>query len=252
MRLELPPYGGIEGVLIRSEGLKLLGTMYLARGAGRKPAALVLHGFPGFEKNYDIARALRELGYNALIFHYRGCWGSEGGYDLTKIPTDVKSAIDTIQARPDVDPDKIIAVGHSMGSYAAVVTAAQDSRIKAVVAISGSGDLRMSPPPERKRTENTLQFLSGITFEDFVAQRRVQAEKLNPFDHVAKISPRPILIIHGTEDAIVKPEQAKILYERAKRPKRLVLIEDADHVYTDQRQQLLNTILRWVRRNCKW
>jgi len=73
MRLELPPYGGIEGVIIRSGGLMLLGTMYLARSVGKNPAALVLHDFPGFEKNYDIARTLRGLGYDALIFHYRGC-----------------------------------------------------------------------------------------------------------------------------------------------------------------------------------
>lgn len=162
------------------------------------------------------------------------------------------AALDALQARPDVDPERIIAIGHSMGSQAAVVTAARDSRIKAVAAISGSGDIRMSAPPDRKRTENTLEFLKGITFEKFVTQRRLQAEKYNPIDHVARISPRPLLIVHGTQDAIVNPEQAKILYEHAKQPKKLVLIDGADHVYTNQRQELLDTIVRWVGESCNW
>ena len=69
---------GLEGVVITSAGSKLLGALYCAAGAGPHPTALVLHGIPGLEKNTDIAYALRDAGWNALVFHYRGCWGSEG------------------------------------------------------------------------------------------------------------------------------------------------------------------------------
>jgi hypothetical protein len=34
-----------------------------------------LHGFPGNERNFDVAQALRRAGYAALVFHYRGSWG---------------------------------------------------------------------------------------------------------------------------------------------------------------------------------
>jgi hypothetical protein len=45
---------------------------------------LLLHGCPGLQQNGDLAVALRDRGWNALIFHYRGSWGSGGRYDLRR------------------------------------------------------------------------------------------------------------------------------------------------------------------------
>ena len=88
-----PEHEGITGVTFDSDGHRLVGTLYLARGEEPKPTALLLHGCPGFEKNLDLAAALRDRGWNALVFHYRGCWGSAGRYDLRTIPRDVTAAV---------------------------------------------------------------------------------------------------------------------------------------------------------------
>jgi dipeptidyl aminopeptidase/acylaminoacyl peptidase len=85
---------GITGVTFDSDGHRLLGTLYLARGREPKPTALLLHGCPGLEQNADVAVALRDRGWNSLVFHYRGCWGSSGGYDLRTILRDVTAAVD--------------------------------------------------------------------------------------------------------------------------------------------------------------
>jgi len=87
-----PEHEGITGVTFDSDGHRLVGTFYLARGDGPKPTALLLHGCPGLEKNLDLAVTLRDRGWNALLFHYRGCWGSAGRYDLRTIPRDVTAA----------------------------------------------------------------------------------------------------------------------------------------------------------------
>ena len=71
-------HDGITGVTFTSDGHRLLGTLYLARGSEPKPTALLLHGCPGLQQNGDLAVALRDRGWNALIFHYRGSWGSGG------------------------------------------------------------------------------------------------------------------------------------------------------------------------------
>ena len=55
---------------------------------------LLLHGCPGLEKNLDLAARPRDRGWNALLFHYHGCWGSAGRYDLRTIPDDVTGAVD--------------------------------------------------------------------------------------------------------------------------------------------------------------
>ena len=63
-------HSGQTGILIPSQGYDLLGTLFLAPGDKPKPTAVLLHGIPGIEKNYDLALNLRNHGWNALIFHY--------------------------------------------------------------------------------------------------------------------------------------------------------------------------------------
>jgi len=52
--------------------------VYEAQGAGPHPTVVLLHGFPGNEKNLVLAQALRRAGWNVVFFHYRGSWGSGG------------------------------------------------------------------------------------------------------------------------------------------------------------------------------
>ncbi|MDQ1280030.1 MAG: uncharacterized protein QG670_1292 [Thermoproteota archaeon] len=129
--------GKIEGASFQSEGSTLIGVVYIGLGEGRKPSVVLLHGHPGLEKNTDIAYKLREMGWNVLMPHYRGCWGSEGKYSFTGIPSDVKNAITYLESKDFVDKEKIFLVGHSLGAWATVITTAQDKRIKGAVAIAG-------------------------------------------------------------------------------------------------------------------
>jgi predicted alpha/beta-fold hydrolase len=67
---------GLIGLIFYSGGTRLLGTLFLARGDAPKPTAVLFHGLPGIEKNYDLAHALRDNGWNSLIFHrftHPGC-----------------------------------------------------------------------------------------------------------------------------------------------------------------------------------
>ena len=118
------PHEGITGVTFDSDGHRLVGVLYLARGEEPAPTVVLLHGCPGLEKNLDLAVRLREAGWNSLVFHYRGCWGSAGRYDLRTIPRDVTAAVDFLAGCPHVDSGRIAVLGHSLGGWAAIVTAA--------------------------------------------------------------------------------------------------------------------------------
>lgn len=85
---------GITGVTFDSAGHQLVGAAYLARGSEPKPTAIILHGCPGIDHNGDLAAGLRDRGWNALIFHYQGCWGSQGSYNLATVAADVRAAVD--------------------------------------------------------------------------------------------------------------------------------------------------------------
>lgn len=98
----------LDGVVLSSHGCKLLGGFYGAAGETRRPTAILLHGVPGVEKNLDFAYALRDLGWNALYFHYRGCWGSEGTYSLDGLLDDVRAATERVLDQPSVDKERLV------------------------------------------------------------------------------------------------------------------------------------------------
>jgi hypothetical protein len=62
----------------------------------------MLHGIPGTEQNFDVAYALRDAGFNCLLWHYRGCWGSEGSYSIDGLPDDIESALRSRYVMPCV------------------------------------------------------------------------------------------------------------------------------------------------------
>jgi pimeloyl-ACP methyl ester carboxylesterase len=226
--------GSIEGASFKSEGETLIGVIYLGIDEGKKPTVILLHGLPGLEKNVDIAYALREMGWNVFIPHYRGCWGSEGKYSFTGIPTDVKNAITFIESKPYVDSDKIFLVGHSMGAWASIVTAAQDKRVKGVVAIAGGASSAEITDFHRNNLDNLIKqrFLKSITLDEAIDDWVKRANEFAAQEWVEKISPRPLLVVGGEQDLTAPPERVRTVFERAKEPKKLVMIEGADHIFT--------------------
>ncbi|HJY97307.1 MAG TPA: alpha/beta fold hydrolase, partial [Streptosporangiaceae bacterium] len=191
---------GITGVTFDSDGHRLVGTLYLARGEEPKPTVLLLHGCPGLEKNLDLAVRLRDQGWNSLLFHYRGCWGSAGRYDLRTIPRDVTAAVDYLAGCPLVDSDRIAVVGHSLGGWAAIVTAAAEPRLRAVAVYGAAarlgGALALSPA----QVELEFTRFLATTPEEFASQLASVAEQMDGLAAVTAIRPRPLLVVHGTWD----------------------------------------------------
>jgi dipeptidyl aminopeptidase/acylaminoacyl peptidase len=237
---------GITGVTFDSDGHRLVGVLYLARGPGPKPTALLLHGCPGLEKNLDLAAALRDRGWNALMFHYRGCWGSAGRYDLRTIPRDVIAAVDFLAACPAVDADRIAVLGHSMGGWAAIVTASMELRLRAVAVYGAAARLGASLGLSRDQVEEEFTRFLAVTPEEFAAQMGEVARRLRALDAVAAIGPRPLLVVHGTQDRWVPVAHARELAARAGPWCRYVEVEGADHAFSWHRAELADLIVGWL------
>jgi uncharacterized protein len=63
---------------------------------------------------------------------------------------------------------------------------------------------------------------------------------------VAELAPRPLLLLHGTADAILPHECSERLYERAQEPKTLKLFPGAGHRFTESAGELLATVREWL------
>ena len=237
----------MTGVTFDSGGHRLVGTLHLARGEAAKPTVLLLHGCPGLEKNLDLAASLRDGGWNALVFHYRGCWGSEGRYDLRTIPGDVTAAVDHLQSGeyPTVDPGRLAVVGHSLGGWAAILAAAGDQRLRAAAVYGAAVDLGgLDLTPEQVDREMT-RFLA-VTPDEFARQRADVGGRPGPLEAVASIAPRPLRIVHGRDDAWVPVEHARRLRSRAGEPCRYVEVDGANHSFAWHRAELRDLVTGWL------
>ncbi len=247
---QCPEHEGITGVTFDSGGHRLVGTLYLARGDEPKPTALLLHGCPGLEKNLDLAVMLRDRGWNALLFHYRGCWGSAGRYDLRTIPLDVRAAAAFLAGCPLVDPGRIAVVGHSLGGWAAILAAAADPGLRAVAVYGAAARLGSSLALSPEQVENEFTRFLATTPGEFAASARWAAERMDPLEAVAAISPRPLLVVHGTADAWVPVQQARDLRERAGPTCRYVEVDGANHSFAWHRAGLRELIASWLDEAC--
>ncbi len=115
-----------EALFIESGGSRMFGRILLParqREEDTCPVILMAHGYPGNEKNYDLAQLFRMAGLAAVYFSYRGVWGSKGTYSPSHIIEDTLSAAEHIRSLPPemhVDPRRLYVFGHSMGGFAMV------------------------------------------------------------------------------------------------------------------------------------
>ena len=108
-----------------SKGSRLNTFLYLAGGKGPHPTVILLHGFPGNERNGDLAQAFRRAGMNSLVFSYGGAPGNSGHSPFAC----ARGCRMGHRIRPrgfhvaafGIDPGRVILVGHSMGGWLALM-----------------------------------------------------------------------------------------------------------------------------------
>jgi len=238
------PHEGQTGVVFESGGNKLLGTLLLALGDEPKPTALLLHGVPGIEKNFDLAHALRDAGWNSLIFHFRGSWGSAGDYGFETLADDARAALDHLSsgAHEQIDPKRYALVGHSMGGWTAVKTAARDERVRAVVTIGAVTEPSRVQFTAAMAEVSFTPYLTGITPAEF----ETRWQGLDGVLEEAGSLDRPLLIVHSDQDALVPVEQAHLLSGASGGRARLELHPEANHAFVWHRRWLIDLVVPWL------
>nr|WP_321509987.1 alpha/beta fold hydrolase [uncultured Hyphomonas sp.] len=254
-----PP--AIEEISFDSHGDRLNGLVYVAEGEGPHPAVVLLHGFPGNEKNLDLAQDMRAAGWNVLFFHYRGAWGSEGDYTLTHVIEDVASAADFLRTHADqyrTNPDHIVLVGHSMGGFASLQAAARDDAIRCAAGIAPANVGAMAEffeaDPQAKAGfmaySDSLQMLHGLTGEKIMAEIEANKDSFALQGLAPDLEGKRILIVGGDKDTSV-PADAIILpliaaYEADPAIDTTGVVLSGDHSFSWSRDELISTVIDWA------
>src|SRR3954465_1278423 len=131
-----------QKVTFDSDGLKLSGIVRVPKGlqrGERRPAFLVLHGFGSNKDSHsctDPCNMLDKLGYATMRFDMRGCGesqGERGRLICLEQVRDTMNALTFLGEHPNVEPERIGALGSSFGAAVAVYAGGVDPRVAAVI-----------------------------------------------------------------------------------------------------------------------
>lgn len=258
---------GVKELTFESFASRMSGFIYLAKGQGPHPTVLLLHGYPGNEKNLDVAQALRREGWNVAFFHYRGAWGSEGEFSFLGAEQDVQVVLNYL-ANPNnaanlrIDPQRISIVGHSMGGHMAIAGMLDNPRVRCAVAYDGvnlgakGGGLFSDPTAAKlwKDYGDSLFMLNGWSGEKSMQETIEHGEQLDLIKRAAKVKSRPVLLIAADTNVIPIDVHIKPLLKALQAvPNSNIayrLIDD-DHSFSNTRLELIEATSRFLTAACR-
>ena len=194
-----------------SDGLTL-GGWFVPSSQPGAATVIVFNGNAG-NRSYraDIATRLSNEGFAVLLFDYRGYGGNPGTPTEEGLALDASAARDYVLTRRDVDAARIVYFGESLGTGVAVRLAANH------------------PPRGLILRSPFTSFVDvGRVHYRWLPVALLLRDRYAPIDRIARIR-CPLLVIAGSSDAIIPVEQSRQLFEAASDPKRLVVVEGADH-----------------------
>lgn len=205
------------------DGTKLHGWFVPAKSGIENSlgTVIIMHGnAANITEHWHIVEWLPESGYNAFIFDYRGYGQSEKVKPTFKgVYEDSVSAVNYIRSRSDIDPQKLLILGQSLGGTNAIAAIGSNrSAGQPKNGICGMViDSTFYSPSEI--ASDKFPFAGLLMNNDYSAERYVQA-----------LAPIPLLFIHGSADVVISMKHSERLYELADQPKELIIAPDVEHI----------------------
>jgi len=249
----------IEEIRFSADGIELAGELHTPSRETIHPTLCICHGIPDSppdptDRGYaTLAQQFCHAGFITLIFNFRGTGKSEGNLDILGWTRDLQAAIDFLYNLKAVDKTHLCLLGFSGGAAVSVYTAAHDSRVSLVVTCACPADFR-SIPEKGTPLETIRRFreIGAIRDEDFpssIEEWQRGFETVTPVKWVDKISPRPLLLVHGDADELIPLEHALRLYRKAKEPKELRIIPGARHKMRLEKTAT-DFVFDWLKARC--
>ncbi len=234
-----------DDVSLFTDGAATLRGWFVPGSRSAKTAILTVHG-AWLDRREFLSRlpSLHEAGYPVLLFDCRGHGTSDGARSGPSFGP--REAADIVAAarwlRAERGFERVIVFGQSLGGAAAIVAAASDPAIDGVIAESAFARFGAIP--------GVPAFFASAVIR-VVDWRAGVAQRIDPIDVVAKIAPRPLLLVHGSADRVTPASAAEALFDRAGEPRTLWLVPGGQHdrLAHDARDAYRATVLEFLARH---
>jgi alpha-beta hydrolase superfamily lysophospholipase len=227
---------------LREEGQHINAWWWPAERADA-PAVLYFHGSRwNLTGQLTRIRQLHDFGFSVLAIDYRGFGRSAGGVPSEQtVYEDARAAWHKFTELVP-DPQERIIYGHSLGGAVAVDLAAELDRTAAAEGVEPARGLIV------ESSFTTLVDVAKAVSYSWLPLQWILTQK---FDTLGKISEvkMPVLFVHGADDRFVPARFSQALYDAARAPKRLLLVEGATHnnsmrVGSDEYREALRALFR--------
>ncbi|MFO7695305.1 MAG: alpha/beta hydrolase [Vicinamibacterales bacterium] len=195
-----------------SDGLSL-GAWFLRPGQGRALASVIVFNGNAGNRSFraPLARRLADAGFNVCLFDYRGYGGNAGSPSEEGLLRDARAVVATVARRPDVEPDRIILLGESLGTGVAVALAAEVSPLALVL-----------------RSPFTSMTDVAAHHYRFLPVRQLLWDRYDSLSRV-RVLTCPVAIVAGDGDRVVPYALSRRLFDALPEPKRFITVRGADH-----------------------
>lgn len=231
-----------EDVWITAPGDTRLHALYLPATGTPRGALLFLHGnAENLSSHVHAVTWLPAQGYHVLALDYRGYGRSEGHASVDGIHEDAGLALRWLQSHSGALP--LFVYGQSLGGTVALNLVARGdadsrSRIAAVIADSAFASYRGIAREKLDSWWLTWPLQAPLSW--------LVSDAWSPLAVVDRISPIPLLLIHGERDAVVPPQHAAQLFARAGEPKALWPIAGGRHIDAMRRDEVRARLLDYL------
>jgi len=164
---------------------------------------------------YTVVSWLPKNGFNVFEFDYRGYGESRGRPNREGLYADAVAALRYLKTRRDIDQTKIIVFGQSLGA-ALALRVVGNNHFEGIVGVAEESGFASY----RNVARDHYGILADLLVPDYD----------EPVAAAAKISPIPLLIIHGDHDSVVPYAHAQAIYAAAREPKELWTVADGNHL----------------------
>lgn len=246
MRQEVlnPQQLGLEyrDVTIRAaDGTALHAWLLPARGAP-KATILFLHGnAENISTHIGSVWWLPGRGYNVLLLDYRGYGKSAGTPTLAGLHSDTEGALAQIDGLEGTRGVPVVVFGQSLGGAVAITALARSqyrNKVTALVVEGAPSDYRALAREKLAQSWLTWAFQWPLSY--------TLDNDHSPRQEIARLSPIPMLLVHGDADVIVPAHHAQILFEAARDPKELWLVPGAGHIQAFAFPANRDALVRWL------
>jgi putative redox protein len=203
----------------------------------RVPAVVLAHGYPSDVQGADQAaaalpeladRLAAEMGWLALAVALRGCGESEGSFSLGGWLQDLRAAVAHLHSTEQVSGVWI--AGFGTGGALAICEAATDPSVRGVAALGAPADFDDWATHPRRLLEHArdVGIIDDPLFPPSVEAWAKELRELRPIEAAPKLAPRPLLVVHGSDDDLVPAFDGRVLVD-AHGSAELRLVSGAGH-----------------------